>query len=303
MVEVKQVSKSYGSLKAVDELSFSIQPGQIYGLLGPNGAGKSTTIRMIMNIISPDSGEILFDGTPINEGDKDRIGYLPEERGLYKKVVVEDLLLYLAELKGASLSKAKSDMVPLLKRFDLLDWKNKKTDELSKGMAQKIQFISTILHDPQIIVLDEPFSGLDPVSADQLSALIAELRDRGKTIIFSTHVMSHAEQICNRICIMKKGKVKTSGSLSEVKKQFGRNTVRIDFEGSAAFVKELPFVKDINLWPGSCEVELIEDDNASDKLFSAVAGKLKVARFKLQAPSLHKIFVDLAGDGDEYEKQ
>ena len=294
MISIKNVQKNYGKVEAVKGLSFSIDRGEIFGLLGPNGAGKSTTIRMVMNIINPDSGEILFDGRGITEADKDRIGYMPEERGLYKKVAVEELLVYLAELKGNPASKSLKDMDAYLKRFGLMEWKKNMTDDLSKGMSQKIQFISTILHDPDIIILDEPFSGLDPVSADQMSGMIAELRDRGKTIIFSTHIMDHAERICNKICIMKKGEVKTAGTISEVKSRHGRNTVVIDFEGSAAFIRELPFVDELIEWPGSCEVSLVDEPDVEQKLLKASIDRLKISRFEVQRPSLHKIFVDLA---------
>ncbi len=301
MIEIKNVSKSYGKTRAVNDLSFTLERGEIFGLLGPNGAGKSTTIRMIMNIIRQDSGEILFDGKPINESDKDRIGYLPEERGLYKKVPVDELLVFFAALKGLPPAKALSEMDPYLKRMGLLDWKKSMTDSLSKGMSQKLQFISTILHDPEIIILDEPFSGLDPVSADQMSAMIAELRDRGKTIIFSTHIMDHAEKICNKICIIKDGKIRTSGSLDQVKAAHGRNTVVINFEGSAGFIRELPFVSDIIEWPGSCEVSLNDEPDSGQKLLQAAAQRLKISRFEIQRPSLHKIFVDLAGEGKKDE--
>ena len=298
MIDIINVKKSYGRVEAVKNLSFSLDRGEIYGLLGPNGAGKSTTIRMIMNIIKPDSGKILFDGREIIESDKDRIGYMPEERGLYKKVAVDELLVFLAELKGCPAAKSMKEMDVYLKRFGLIEWKKNMTDDLSKGMSQKIQFISTILHDPDIIILDEPFSGLDPVSADQMSGMIAELREKGKTIIFSTHIMAHAEQICNKICILNKGTVRTAGTLSEVKSKHGRNTVVIDFEGNAGYIKDLPFVTELMEWPGSCEVSLIDEPDVEQKLLRAAAEKLKISRFEVQRPSLHKIFVDLAGEGE-----
>ena len=299
MIEIQSVNKNYGKVQAVKGLSFSIDSGEIYGLLGPNGAGKSTTIRMIMNIIKPDNGRILFDGREIIESDKDRIGYLPEERGLYKKVPVDELLIFLAQLKGSPAADSIRKMDAYLERFGLLEWKKKMTDDLSKGMSQKVQFISTILHDPDIIILDEPFSGLDPVSADQMSGMIAELRDRGKTIIFSTHIMAHAEQICTKVCILKHGEVKTAGTISEVKSRHGKNTVVINFEGSAAFIRELSYVNELLEWPGSCEVSLSDEPEAEQKLLKAAAEKLKISKFEVQRPSLHKIFVDLAGKGDE----
>lgn len=301
MIDVINVRKSYGVVEAVKDLSFSLKRGEIFGLLGPNGAGKSTTIRMIMNIIKPDSGQILFDNREIRESDKERIGYMPEERGLYKKVAVDELLVFLAELKGVRAVESQRRMDTYLERFSLMGWKKNMTDELSKGMSQKIQFISTILHDPDIIILDEPFSGLDPVSADQMSEMIAELRDKGKTIIFSTHIMSHAERICNKICILKEGSVKTSGTLSEVKNEHGRNTVMIEFEGSAGFIRDLPIVTAMIEWPGACEVSLIDEEGAEQELLRAAADKLKISRFEVQRPSLHKIFVDLAGEGENDE--
>ncbi|MDC7226809.1 MAG: ATP-binding cassette domain-containing protein [Spirochaetales bacterium] len=298
MIDIINVHKNYGSIEAVKGLSFSLERGEIYGLLGPNGAGKSTTIRMIMNIIQPSSGEILFDGRKILESDKDRIGYMPEERGLYKKVAVDELLVFLAELKGMPARNSMKLIDFYLKRFGLFEWKKNMTDDLSKGMSQKIQFISTILHNPDIIILDEPFSGLDPVSADQMSAIIAELRDGGKTIIFSTHIMDHAEKICNRICILKEGKAKTDGTVSEVKSRHGRNTVVIDFEGTASFIRDLAFVEELIEWPGSCEVSLVNEPEVEQKLLKAVVEKLKISRFEVQRPSLHKIFIDLAGEGE-----
>ncbi len=298
MIEVRNVVKTYGNLKAVDNISFSLEKGKIFGLLGPNGAGKSTTIRMIMNIIKPDSGEIFFDGRKMVESDKDLIGYMPEERGLYKKVRVDELLTFLAEIKGFPASKAKASMELYLERFGLSDWKKSMTDELSKGMSQKVQFISTVLHDPQIIILDEPFSGLDPLSADQMAAMIIELREQGKTIIFSTHIMAHAERICNNLCILKEGSIKVLGGLGEVKKRYGSNTIIIDYDGNAGFIKELPFVDKLVEWPGSCEVSLNDDPEAEQLLLKSVAERLKVRRFEVQSPSLHKIFVDIAGETD-----
>lgn len=301
MIDIRNVYKNYGKIQAVKNLSFVIGRGEIYGLLGPNGAGKSTTIRMIMNIIEPDSGKILIDRSDKPGMNSDRIGYMPEERGLYKKVKIEELLIYLAKLKGCPADRAKRQIGPYLERFGLKDWRYSMTDDLSKGMSQKVQFISTILHDPDIIILDEPFSGLDPVSADQMSEVISELRNKGKTIIFSTHVMVHAEQICNKICILKNGEIKTSGNLSEVKSRHGRNTVVMDFEGDPGFIKELPFVSKLLLWPGTCEVSLKDDNGSEQKLLKAAAEQLKISRFEVQRPSLHKIFVDLAGnpEGDD----
>lgn len=223
MVRVEKVHKSYSSLQAVADLSFQAKPGEIFGLIGPNGAGKSTTIRMIMNIIAPDSGRILFDGKPLTEADKSRIGYLPEERGLYKKAKLGEVLEYLAVIKGAAKPDARASIDAWLARFDLLEWKNRKVSELSKGMAQKAQFVGAIAHNPSVVFFDEPFSGLDPLAQDQLLKVMTELKGKGATILFSTHIMEHAEKICERILLMHKGREVLSGTMAEIKTRYGRN--------------------------------------------------------------------------------
>jgi ABC-2 type transport system ATP-binding protein len=294
MVEVRNIVKRFDSVTAVDSISFTASPGEIFGLIGPNGAGKTTCIRMVMNIIAPDSGAILFGGKPISEKDKDRIGYLPEERGLYKKTTVRDMLAYLASLKGAQERDSKIEIAKWLDRFGLSDWAKRKIDELSKGMAQKIQFIGAVAHKPDIILFDEPFSGLDPVSTEILLDAMISLRDEGKTVLFSTHIMEHAERICNRIFLIDKGKEITSGALSEVKSRYGRNSVALEFDGDGAFIKSLPFVANVIDYPRYIEIELKGDDG-SDELFKAISGRVKVRRFELIQPSLHKIFLSLVG--------
>jgi ABC-2 type transport system ATP-binding protein len=297
VLSVERVVKTYAAVKAVDGLSFEARPGEIFGLIGPNGAGKSTTIRMIMNIIAPDSGEIRFDGEPFGEALKARIGYLPEERGLYKKVKVEDMLLYLADLKGAPRPAAAAAMAAWLERFELTEWRGRKIQELSKGMAQKVQFIGTLLHDPDLVLFDEPFSGLDPMSQDSLLAAMLELKTQGKTILFSTHVMEHAERICDRLLLVRKGKELAAGTLAEVKSRHGRQVVQIEFDGDAGFVAGLPGVAAVRTLPHWLEAELA-DGADPDAVLAGVAGKLRIRRFELMAPSLHKIFVDLVGGED-----
>ena len=226
MIELQHISKQYGSLHAVEDLSLHAHKGEIFGLLGPNGAGKSTTIRMIMNIIAPDSGNILFDGAPIADSIKDNIGYLPEERGLYKKSKVNDLLMYLGRLKGKNDDELASAIDMWLNQFSLQEWKHRKVEELSKGMAQKVQFISCVIHNPEILFLDEPFSGLDPVSTDFMRDTIVELAKKGTTILFSTHIMEQAEKICNRILLMNKGKSVIYGELDEIKQKLGHKSIK-----------------------------------------------------------------------------
>jgi ABC-2 type transport system ATP-binding protein len=297
MVTIENVSKSYVNVRAVDGLSFVARQGEIFGLIGPNGAGKSTTIRMIMNIIAPDSGKILFDGMPLTEADKAKIGYLPEERGLYKKAKLGEVLEYLAALKGAKLTDARSSIDTWLERFGIAEWRNRKVSELSKGMAQKAQFIGAVAHQPSVVLFDEPFSGLDPVAQDELLAAMVELKAKGATVLFSTHIMEHAEKICERILLVDKGKEVVYGPLADIKAKYGRNAVQLEFDGDASFVRDLAFVASINAYPRWIEVELKEGADP-DALFSAVAGRLHVRRFETVSPSLHKIFIRLVG-GEE----
>ncbi|HOX16837.1 MAG TPA: ATP-binding cassette domain-containing protein [Spirochaetales bacterium] len=298
MLKVEQVVKTYETVRAVDGLSFEARPGEIFGLIGPNGAGKSTTIRMIMNIIAPDSGSIRFDGERLSESDKARIGYLPEERGLYKKAKVGESLEYLAALKGMRLQDARASIDAWLRRFGIADWRERKVSELSKGMGQKVQFIGAVAHKPSIVLFDEPFSGLDPVAQDELLAAMVELKAAGVTVLFSTHVMDHAEKICERILLVDRGREVLYGPLAEVKARHGRNAVQLEFDGDAAFVKDLPFVETVVAYPRWVEVELREGSEP-DQLFRAVAGRLRVRRFEAVTPSLHKIFVRLVGRSPE----
>ncbi|MBN1241263.1 MAG: ATP-binding cassette domain-containing protein [Spirochaetales bacterium] len=294
MLKVEQVVKTYETVRAVDGLSFEARPGEIFGLIGPNGAGKSTTIRMIMNIIAPDSGSIRFDGKRLSESDKSRIGYLPEERGLYKKSRVGESLEYLAALKGMRLPDARASIGAWLERFGIADWRDRKVSELSKGMGQKVQFIGSVAHKPSIVLFDEPFSGLDPLAQDELLSAMVELKKDGVTVLFSTHVMDHAEKICERILLVNKGREVLYGPLAEVKERHGRNAVQLEFDGDATFVKDLPFVETVVAYPRWIEVEL-KEGSEPDQLFRAVAGRLRVRRFEAVAPSLHKIFVRLVG--------
>ncbi len=298
MLEAFDVRKHYGEVRAVDGLSFAAVPGEIFGLIGPNGAGKSTTIRMAMNIISPDSGEIRINGRRLAEEDKAIVGYLPEERGLYRKAKVEDMLLYLAALKGCPAARARKGIDSWLERFGILEWKGRKIDELSKGMAQKVQFIGALVHSPRLVLFDEPFAGLDPVSQDTLLEAMLELKAGGVTILFSTHIMEHAEKVCERILLVHRGRELVSGKLAEVKARHGRNAVQIEYDGDAAFAQGLPFVESVTRYPRWLEAQL-KPGSDPDELFRALAGRVKVRRFEVVAPSLHKIFTSLVGESRE----
>ena len=294
MIELRDVSKSFGAVRAVDGLSFSASPEEVFGLLGPNGAGKSTTIKMIMNILVPDSGTILLDGRPVRDADKDRIGYLPEERGLYRKVKINEMLLYFASLKNADPAAAERRLDEWLERFELKDWKTRTPESLSKGMAQKVQFIAAVLHDPELIFLDEPFTGLDPVSTDVLREVVLELGRKGKTILFSTHNMEVAEKICSRILIIDHGREVISGSLANIKARHGHNTVVAEFDGNIDFQALSGMVAEVTRYPRWVEMTLA-NGTTPQALLKALVGQVEVRRFEAVAPSLHKIFVQLVG--------
>lgn len=303
MLSVEKVVKTYETVRAVDGLSFEARPGEIFGLIGPNGAGKSTTIRMIMNVIAPDEGTIRFDGKAFSEGMKERIGYLPEERGLNRKVKVIDTLVYLGVLKGLEPGDARRRAESWLERFELSDWKSEKVEALSKGMAQKVQFIGSVAHDPDLVLFDEPFSGLDPVSQDTLLEAVLELKARGKTVLFSTHVMEQAERLCDRILLVRKGRELVSGSLAELKSGYGTNSVQIEFDGDGSFIAGLPCVDGVRTMPRWIEASLAAG-HGSDELFSALSGRVRVRRFQLMEPSLHAMFVSLvesSGDAEPTE--
>ncbi|MCJ7764071.1 MAG: ATP-binding cassette domain-containing protein, partial [Dehalococcoidales bacterium] len=229
VTEVNNVVKTYGEKSVVNDVSFSVSPGEIFGLIGPNGAGKTTTIRLMMDIIKPDSGEIRILGERLSEGTKDKIGYLPEERGLYKKLTVMETLTYLAALKGSQADNSRAEA--LLKRVGMLAHKNKKIEELSRGMGQLIQFLATIIHDPQLIILDEPFAGLDPVNTELLKEIILELRTRNKAFILSTHQMNQVEELCDRILMINHGCSVLYGKLADIKNKYRNNSVLVDIEG------------------------------------------------------------------------
>ncbi len=296
MLELKNLVKDFDGKRAVDNISITLKRGEILGLLGPNGAGKTTTIRMIMNIIAPDSGEIKILGEKFNEKLKDRIGYLPEERGLYRKMKVSETLQFFGRLKGMNKSNIKERGEELLKKFDLYDYYEKKIEELSKGMAQKLQIITTIIHSPDLLILDEPFSGLDPVNIELVTNLILEMKRRGITIIFSTHLMDYAEKIVDSIVMVNKGKKVIDGNLNDVKSEYGTKFVRINYEGNGKFVSSLSYVKGVRDYGKEMEIELA-DIKDKDKLLKDLISKLSINSLSLTEPSLNNIFIrNASGD-------
>ena len=300
IVAVDRVVKRFAGHVAVDGLSLAVPPGIIYGLLGPNGAGKTTTIRMIMNIFVPDEGTVrLFGGTGTGRDHSAQIGFLPEERGLYPKMRVLDVLVFLAETKGMDRKTARTKASEWLERFGLADWRLRKVTDLSKGMQQKVQFISTVLHEPDLLILDEAFSGLDPVNSEMLRNTVLDLRRRGKTILFSTHIMEQAEKLCDQICIIARGRKLVDGSLASIKAEHGGRHISVAFDGqlgaAAQIFADRKLVAKVEDFGQYAELELAPGADAQDILRGLVTSGARLTRFEAVAPSLHKIFVDLVG--------
>jgi len=295
VIDVQNVSKHFGKATAVNQVSFGVEKGQIFGLLGPNGAGKTTTIRMINHILNPDTGSISILGEAVSPKSQERIGYLPEERGLYKKMKVFDQLMYLAQLKGLRYMAAKTAIEFWLDRFEASSWKKKEVSELSKGMSQKIQFIATVAHDPEIYIFDEPFSGLDPINSEMLKEVILGEKKRGKTILFSTHRMEQVEQMCDDICLFNQGKAVLQGNLQSIKQSFGNNTVLLDFIGDSEFLNQLEGVRINNRSTNFAEIRLLE--GASPQPILEIAMKhAEIQRFEIVQPSLQDIFISTVND-------
>ncbi|MBN2830539.1 MAG: ATP-binding cassette domain-containing protein [Candidatus Cloacimonetes bacterium] len=290
IVEVNNISKRFDKLQAVDDISFSIEKGKVYGMLGPNGAGKTTTIRMIMNIIIPDSGSVSILGETDYRKISHRIGYLPEERGIYRKMKLNDVLLFLADLKEMKKKTAQVEIDMWLEKLGLAEWKKKKVEELSKGMQQKLQFIATVMPQPELLILDEPFLGLDPINTNLIKDIIMEEKKRGTTIIFSTHQMESAERLCDEIMLINRGKKILSGTVGEVKRQFGKKAIQLDYTGDNSFLNNSPFIADYNDFGNYVEIELLKDAIPHDFLESIVS-KVKISRFEVMEPSLHDIFI------------
>ncbi len=289
VVEARGICKSYGEHQAVQPLDLLIPEGTVYGLLGPNGAGKTTTIRMLMDILAPDEGSIQLFGKPMGPEARDRIGYLPEERGLYPKMKVVDVLSFLAAIHGVSRSVSRPRIEHWLERMELSEWKDKKVQELSKGMQQKLQFVATILHDPDLVILDEPFSGLDPINVNLVKDILLELTRAGKTLIFSTHIMEQAEKLCESICLINKGYKVLDGQLSEIKKTFSKNSVILSYEGSGDFLDH-PSVDRKDDYGQYVEVRLAEGADPQELLQHAAASA-RITRFEVVHPTLNDIFI------------
>ncbi len=294
-ITVSHVSKTFGKTQAVRDVSFEVEKGRIFGLLGPNGAGKTTTIRMINYIIPQDEGEIIINGEKVSPKTQKMIGYMPEERGLYKKMKVGEQLMYLAQLKGLKASDAREKIKYWLNRFNAYDWHSKTVGELSKGMSQKIQFIATIVHDPGIYIFDEPFSGLDPINSELLKEIIIELKGSGKTILFSTHRMEQVEQMCDDICLFNNGKVVLTGNLRQIKKDFGKNTVLIEFQGDGSFLDTLEEVRINNRSTNFAEIRILNGLDSQEILRRAMEHS-EIHKFQLVEPSLNEIFISTVGE-------
>lgn len=290
-LELRSVNKSYDTFKAVDDLSLAIAPGTVYGLLGPNGAGKTSSIRMMIGITVPDSGEVRLFGEPFRPQHLDRVGYLPEERGLYKRMNVRDLLLFFARLKGVSQTEAVRRTQQWLERLDLAAWSGKKVEELSKGMQQKVQFIAAVLHDPDFLILDEPFSGLDPANALELKNILLEFRKAGKTILFSTHRMDTVERLCDSICLVNQGRSVLDGELKQVRSAYGKSSVQLEYEGELPFLSDPSLVHSFNDYGNFVELKMASGVDAQAVLQAAMR-TARITRFELVEPSLEQIFID-----------
>lgn len=299
-LEVMQLTKNFGAFRAVDGLSLAIPEGVIFGLLGRNGAGKTTTIRMLMNIYEPDSGEIRFRGARVGQDFRDRVGYLPEERGLNTKLRVMDTLLYLAELKGKNGQAVKERAQYYLERFELGARGNSKIQELSKGNQQKVQFIATILHEPDFIILDEPFSGMDPVNVNLFKDIILEMKQQGRAIIFSTHLMHFAETMCDHIALLDRGKLLLSGPLAQVKARFSECNVVLHYEGSLDCLKQCAYVVKVQDFGNYAGIELASRDDGQQLLQHLLGNGVRVRKFDANDVSLHDIFLSQTG-GDASE--
>jgi len=292
VLQIENISKTYGNLKAVQDVSFQVEQGRIYGILGPNGAGKTTMIRMIMNILIPDSGQINLFGQSMNDDLKKRIGYLPEERGLYAKMRIIDILTFFGELHEMNRHNANEKAKKWLKRMELDGWQDKKVEELSKGMQQKIQFIATIMHEPDVIILDEPFAGLDPINTQLIRNIMLELSEKNIAIMFSTHLLDAAEKICHDVLLINKGKKVLDGKLKTVKKEYSTNSVQIEYDGDGAFIKNLALIEKYEDYGNYIEVNL-KGQNSSQELLKALIEKVEIRRFQISESSLNDIFISI----------
>ena len=290
-ISLENVTKSYDSVIAVSGVNLRVRQGAVLGLLGPNGAGKTTTIRMVMNILVPDEGSILVLGQPVSDKTRDSVGYLPEERGLYPRMKVRSLIVFFAALHGLSEAEADRRAREWLERFEFSEWSEKKMNDLSKGMQQKVQFITSVLHRPPIVILDEPFSGLDPVNAATVKDIMLEMRDQGSTIILSTHRMEQVEKMCDSICLISHGRSVLDGDLRAIKQSYGKNTVHIEFTGPDTFLSH-PAIAAVNRFATGVEAKLKPGADPQEILKAAVQSGAQISRFELLEPSLNEIFIE-----------
>jgi ABC-2 type transport system ATP-binding protein len=298
-IVLKGIRKAFAGHVAVKDLSLEVPRGSVFGLLGPNGAGKTTTLRMVMDILGPDAGEIEILGQRADQAARDRIGYMPEERGLYPRMVLEEQLVFMAAIKGLGAKEAKARLGPWLERLSLADWRKKKTNELSKGMQQKAQFIATVLHEPDVLIMDEPMSGLDPVGMDVMRDVMLDLRRKGTTIVLSSHQMDTVEKLCDRVALIDRGQKVLDGSVADVKARHGKNTVVLAYDGDGAFLGSLPGVAKVTDFGQYVEVRL-QDGADPQPLLREAAERLRLRRFEIVEPSLHDIFVEtVKGHGKE----
>lgn len=301
LIECKNVCKNFGTKVALDNVSLDVPEGKIYGLLGPNGAGKTTMIRIINRITIPNSGEVLFNGRPITQRDVEKIGYLPEERGLYRKMEVGDQAMYLAQLKGMSEKDARTELKKWFVKFGIQDWWKKKVEELSKGMAQKVQFITTVVHKPSLMILDEPFSGFDPVNAELIRKEILELKEQGATIILSTHNMESVEELCDNIALINKSHLVLSGGVDEIRRQYGNNHVELIYSGENVLVPVeglFSVISDADDNGRHTAVLSLDHEGLGNEVLTAVIGQgLLVNSFKELLPRMNDIFIKLVTEG------
>jgi len=294
--EVNHIVKSYADKAVVNDLSFSVAQGEIFGLIGPNGAGKTTTIRMMMDIIKPDSGDVTILGEKLTEASKNKLGYLPEERGLYRKLTAIDSIIYLASLKGMDRHSAEEKANELLNHTGMLPHKKKRIEELSTGMRQVIQFLVAIIHDPELVILDEPFSGLDPVNTELVKRMFVDLRNQGKAVILSTHRMNEVEELCDRILMINNGRAVLYGNLTEIKSRYRSNSVLLDFKGELG---EVPGVTEKRTHKGYVELVLDENTTPEQILERLVSTGIVINRFEVATPSLNEIFLKVVGKNHE----
>jgi ABC-2 type transport system ATP-binding protein len=291
-IAVEHVTKRFDTVEAVSDLSLHVEQGAVFGLLGPNGAGKTTSLRMIMYILAPDEGSIQVLGQPASARTQDQIGYLPEERGLYARMKVRDVLVFLGALKGLSEAEASARAHDWLERLGLAAWSEKKINDLSKGMQQKVQFIAAVIHRPPLLILDEPFTGLDPINATLVKDIMLELREKGATIILSTHRMEQVEMMCDAICLMNHGRSVLAGDLRAIKKSYGKNTVRIEYTGDGSFLDRPDLVEKPNHFGAMVEAKLRPGADPQEILKAAVARGVRLTRFELVEPPLNDIFIE-----------